>query len=140
MKEGVKREVELPAGVERAVGTLMILLPLLLGLPELGAAGKRWREARQVEQGGPEEKAGQGGWKRQAELGLARLFQAPVCDLPQAGGSGSTLSIWTSLASVPFWGLCLERIPRMAYESIYPNRVLEPGLEAFFCWEISEQM
>ena len=140
MREGVKREVELPAGVERAVGTLKILLPLLLGLPELGAMEKRWKEARQAGQGVPGERAGRGGWRRQAEPVLARLFQAQVCALPLAGGWGSTLLTWTSLASVPFWGLCWEMIPRMVHESINPNSSLKPGLEAFFCWEISEQM
>ena len=104
-------EVELPAGVEKAVGTLKILLPLLLGLPELGAMERRWKEARQAGQGVPGERAGRGGWRRQAEPVLARLFQAQVCALPLAGEWGSTLLTWTSLASVPSWG-CLEwKIP-----------------------------
>ena len=58
-----KEEVEPPAGEERAAETrrLQLRQPLLLGQPELGAAGRRWREARQVVPGVPEEKAGQGG-------------------------------------------------------------------------------
>jgi len=122
-----KEEVELPEGEEKAVETptLPLRLPLFLGQPELEAVGKRWREGRQVRQGVPKEKAGQGGWRRPAELGLARLFLAPVCDLPQAGVWALTLLTWTFLVSGPFLGLCWERIP---------------GLESSFCWEISEKM
>ena len=144
MREGVKMEVELPAGVERAVGTLKILLPLLLGLPELGAMEKRWKEARQAGQGVPGERAGRGGWRRQAEPVLARLFQAQVCALPLAGEWESTLLTWTSLASVPSWGCCLEwRIPGCKWQMNNPTRpqiIFLPGQEVSFCLEILEMM
>ena len=121
-----KEEVSLPAGEVKAAETRRLHLhqPLLLGQPDLGAAERRWREGRQVVPGEPEEKAGQGGWRRQVEPGLAMLFLAPVCDPPQAGVWVLTLSTLTSSASVPSSGLCLEwRIPKIVFKSIHSNSI-----------------
>ena len=119
MREGEKKEeVGLPeeeekVAAERTQTHLHLHQPLLMpDLPALEAVAKRLREVRQAGQALLEEKARQGGWKRQAEPALAVLFQAPVCDLPQAGGWALTLLTLTSLAVVPSWGWCLVwRIP-----------------------------
>ena len=121
-----KEEVSLPAGEVKAAETRRLHLhqPLLLDQPDLGVVERRWREARQVVPGEPEEKAGQGGWRRQVEPDLATLFLAPVCDPPQADVWVLTLWTSTSSASEPSLGLCLEwRIPRIVFKSIHSNSI-----------------